>query len=485
MQIVFCYLALIRLLELTFPVYRKFMLCFDAVKLSQFLDFLFDPANIQETPRPGKLTRAWYTLYDPPYVQKTIVEPLQAMAPAALALREELIGNSQRGNAHSKSDRRVTQIHPFNLTEGHATVVEVHEEEHKAIKVSRQRQDIDTAQALPIPKTMYQVPEERKEIERARERNQRKAKDLYELANRESFGVVRRTVSDTTRKVQTFMTGQTSDRWQRLEEIDRAEAAKLDFNRRKAHPYKPSQAFAPVKLTAAAILREEAVIRRKQDEEDRVLHEAEIALHDASEYNRWQEEMRFKDEEVARREQEKRRLAVQIHHESAIQSRQEAIQANKYTVFMTASSDQNRRAKVKEVKDEEAEMRARQEEFRREVVRENRVKIVVGQLGHEKARLAKSAVFEKKQRQGQLALFQWTHILLAALIQDELLKQRIELERAAREEQERKAEYIREIKALEASNHALMTSNEASKVDLTATGNLGLMTEMSIAEVRY
>jgi hypothetical protein len=53
---------------------------------------------------------------------------------------------------------------------------------------------------------------------------------------------------------------------------------------------------APVKLNAAAIKREGALLKKKDEEDAKILKEFEYNLRDDSDFNRWFDEMREKDE---------------------------------------------------------------------------------------------------------------------------------------------------------------------------------------------
>lgn len=73
-------------------------------------------------------------------------------------------------------------------------------------------------------------------------------------------------------------------------------AKELQFNNKYHKPipnYKEKE--AEVKLNTAAILREEHLVMKKEEEERKKLVAYEIELHDASEFNHWQNKMKEKD----------------------------------------------------------------------------------------------------------------------------------------------------------------------------------------------
>jgi hypothetical protein len=76
-----------------------------------------------------------------------------------------------------------------------------------------------------------------------------------------------------------------------MEEIDRKRTAEARIKiGRPAPNFQPS----PVKLTMAAILREEALLQKKRQDEAKEIAELEVSLCDKQEYEMWQEREKIK-----------------------------------------------------------------------------------------------------------------------------------------------------------------------------------------------
>jgi hypothetical protein len=70
------------------------------------------------------------------------------------------------------------------------------------------------------------------------------------------------------------------------------------FRAKPAPAQSPASRAPPVRLTAAAVLREDALFRKKQEEQAKLIAEYESGRRDASTFYRWQTEMRQQDEEA-------------------------------------------------------------------------------------------------------------------------------------------------------------------------------------------
>ncbi|XP_006825655.1 cilia- and flagella-associated protein 99-like [Saccoglossus kowalevskii] len=185
---------------------------------------------------------------------------------------------------------------------------------------------------------------------------------------------------------------------------------------------------------------------------ERRLERLESGARDASEFQKWQDEMRRKDLDQELAEIEQRRILGKLSHEEAILARQQLIREN--------------REKVQEMKEEAA--RLMQEYIEKRLEEEEVMKNLVEDVmtSHQNAKDAKDKLRDYKRK-----------------IVDEVNEESRELMRQALEEAEedmkRKMELIYQIRAMEAVpkiRHAF--------VDITSTAGHALLSELSIAELR-
>ena len=78
---------------------------------------------------------------------------------------------------------------------------------------------------------------------------------------------------------------------------------------------------AAVRLNAAAVLREDALLRKKQEEEAALIKRYESELRDDSEYYEWQAKMRERDEKKRLEEVAQRRVQMILTDEAAKEAR--------------------------------------------------------------------------------------------------------------------------------------------------------------------
>ncbi|XP_009469471.1 PREDICTED: cilia and flagella associated protein 99 [Nipponia nippon] len=208
----------------------------------------------------------------------------------------------------------------------------------------------------------------------------------------------------------------------------------------------------PIKLNAAAILREGALYQRKMEQELKRIENLLRGAGDPSEFLEWQKQMRGKDLEEQLTEIECRRLQGKLSHEEAVLAHQNVTQENK------KKADLMREEKA-ELMHQYAEKRLQEQKEMRELVEQ-----VVE--GHKNAKQAKVKLQKYKQQ-----------------IVQEVCEENRELLRQALEEEEEKLrkryELIQQIRAIEC-----LPSLRHKFVDLTETGGHGLICEMSIVELR-
>lgn len=167
----------------------------------------------------------------------------------------------------------------------------------------------------------------------------------------------------------------------------------------KPRPPPPTFQPAPVKLNAAAILREDALYKKKQQAEAEALKAYESQLRDASEFKAWRAKVMKMDEAERAASVERRRVEMAESQEAAIRAKQRQVEANQ-------AIGRELKAEIKLI--EEAREREKEEEVKfkqamRDTVHETRGNAAVAA---EKVTAVKWTVAEeerqKRARDGKL-----------------------------------------------------------------------------------
>ncbi len=75
---------------------------------------------------------------------------------------------------------------------------------------------------------------------------------------------------------------------------------------------------APVKLNSAAVMREGYLLKKKEEEELKVMKDYEVNLRDEKEFERWKREMDSKDEVERIEHISKMKIEMELAREEAI-----------------------------------------------------------------------------------------------------------------------------------------------------------------------
>eukprot|EP00741_Cyanophora_paradoxa_P008266 tig00001278_g7996.t1 len=432
MYSIYAYLAIIRMADLTFGEFRKFMVSEEAQKMEVFLEYLFNEANLEKWMRPE-----WMKLYDVNFVDNELIGPLVAISGEVRALLEYLhqkvAGQRAEAEAQQAADaakaatKKFTTPEPFNLTRPRPRVIP-----------EPQRIESGGFRAKPVPASTHE-PDGRllRAIEEAKKAVRKEVQEKY--ANPRYQPPRLRTL----------------ERPSNLEsvraEVEARRAAELNFEGRKAQPV-PEFPAASVTLNAAAVLREDALYRKKQEAEARAIASYEAELRDASEFHRWQSHMRSKDDEVRAAEIEQRRLEMELANEEAILARLRKVEENKSVVVEMQAERRAIREKL------EAELREREEA--------NRAIVAEIQAARDAPREAEREVLERKRRQAE-----------AVAREREEIARKIE-ETEAREAAAR-ADRVLQLRALLA-----VPVERGKEFDPTEQPAHGLLDEISYAEMK-
>ncbi|KAM6313447.1 cilia- and flagella-associated protein 99 [Aegotheles albertisi] len=412
LYIVICYLATFQLEELGFQHFSRIVKSLDTAKMLKFLRFFFNALYLNTW-----IKDEWSQFYDSLYVKENWIDPLLRWQPKVQQLVEQLTDKLNNRTTTVKTSM-VTQPKEFNLTVPKPRAIPI----PLPIPVLEKRP--------PVPPSTYKPPKEKKQLEEIKTKNRRKAEDLLLKANANQFRCA----------------------------TMKPEKGENTYDSMKSKPSFQAQKIQskidniPIKLNAAAILREGALYQRKMEQELKRIDNLLQGAGDPSEFLEWQKQMRGKDLEEQLAEIECRRLQGKLSHEEAVLAHQNVIQENK--------------KKADLIREEKAELMHQYAEKRLQEQKE--MKELVEQVveGHKNAKQAKIKLQKYKQQ-----------------IVQEVCEENRELLRQALEEEEEKLrkryELIQQIRAIES-----LPSLKHKFVDLTETGGHGLICEMSIVELR-
>ncbi|KFV62627.1 hypothetical protein N307_06663, partial [Dryobates pubescens] len=436
---VICYLATFQLEKLGFQHFSRIVKSLDTVKMQKFLRFFFNALYLNTW-----IKDEWSHFHDSLYVKENWIDPLLRWQPKVQQLIQQLT---------KKSSDRITTLKTSMATqpkEFHLTVPQKHATPVPLPKPALEKR-------VPVPPSTYREPKEKKQLQEMKAKNRRKAEDLLLEANTNQF---RCAIGKPEEEVVCY---------QILYYLNMPRNI-FNCQRHCSVPFLPQylelvwelvlrQYFEelqidniPIKLNAAAILREGALYQRKREQELKRIENLLEGTGDPSEFLEWQKQMREKDLEEQLAEIECRRLQGKLSYEEAVLAHQNVIQENKRKAGLM-------REQKAELMRQYAEKRLQEQKEMRELVQQ-----VVE--GHKNAKQAKIKLQKYKQQ----------------IVQEVCEENRELLRQALEEEEERlrkRYQLIQEIRAIES-----LPSVRHKVVDLTETGGHGLICEMSIVELR-
>ncbi|KAF1499139.1 Cilia- and flagella-associated protein 99, partial [Eudyptula minor] len=425
LYIVICYLATFQLEELGLQHFSRIVKSLDTAKMQKFLRFFFNALYLNTW-----IKDEWSQFYDSLYVKENWIDPLLRWQPKVQQLIEQLTDILSNRTTTVKSST-VTQPKEFNLTVPKPRAIPI----PLPIPLLEKRP--------PVPPSTYKPPKEKKQLEEIKTKNRRKAEVSQQLF---LIAVTKYLFIPFTGRMRQYKCIIT------LSQSASCSYQALLFTYLLVLVSYLCTDNIPIKLNAAAILREGALYQRKMEQELKRIENLLRGAGDPSEFLEWQKQMRGKDLEEQLAEIECRRLQGKLSHEEAVLAHQNVIQENK--------------KKADLMREEKAELMHRYAEKRLQEQKEMRDLVEQVVEGHKNAKQAKIKLQKYKQR-----------------IVQEVCEENRELLRQALEEEEEKLrkryELIQQIRAIES-----LPSIRHKFVDLTETGGHGLICEMSIVELR-
>ncbi|XP_019382037.1 PREDICTED: cilia- and flagella-associated protein 99 isoform X2 [Gavialis gangeticus] len=411
LYVVVCYLATFQLEELGLQQFSRIVKSLDAAKMHKFLRFFFSVLNLNTW-----IKDEWSQIYDSSYVKENWIDPLLRWQPKIQQLIEQLADKLDNHVTTVKSSTG-TEPKEFNLTIPKPRAIPIPE----PIPLQERTQ--------PVPQSTYKPPKEKRHLEEIKRQNRQKAEHLVLEANVNKFKCA-------------------------FSKLDKRKNASEVKNKPEFQAQKIQGKIdnVPIKLNAAAILREGALYQRKMEQELNRIESLLRGARDPSVFLEWQKQMREKDLEQQLAEIECRRLQGKLSHEEAVLARQNVIQENKKKADLM-------REEIGERMCQYAERRLQEQKEMRELVEQ----VVEG---------------HKNVKQAKMKLQKYKRQIVQEVSEEsqELLRQALE---EAEEKLRKRYELIQQIRAIES-----LPLFRNKFVDLTQTPGHGLIGEMSIVELR-
>ena len=432
--------------------------------MNELFTYLFDEDVLK-----NKLREKWIKLYDFNFVDKDIIGGLLTTKKNISDLLTFVYNKATASNLPVDEKEKEVSVNPPSVAPSTTLKTKTKGEERKDEKYQKEETKPKTNKKVTIP-VPFNLSENKPRIlqEPMAISNQVKMK-LLPLANykktslkdieekrKEQLKIIKNNILEKYKKAKGFEL-ETEKRPTNLEKIkaevdEKSEAAK-QFNNKYMNPIKDfSKCEADVRYNEAAIIREEYLIDKKNKEEEAALNKILVEKKDSKEFERWQSEMKIKDDIIKMQEIEKRKLELELNREVASTYMQRRIQKNQL------KAAEHKKQELINMK-KKAEEKAEDIKQKKEVIKE---------IHKEQENVAKQKAQKKKENQ-------------------ELYKNRKkeynELNLIAQEEKkillERRDDLIRQIRELEK-----LPIRRTTGFDPTETPGYGLLEEMSLVELR-
>ena len=433
--------------------------------MNELFTYLFDEDVLK-----NKLREKWIKLYDFNFVDKDIIGGLLTTKKNISDLLTFIYNKATASNLPVDEKDKEKEITPNPPTIAPSTTLKTTKiEETKDEKFTKETTKPKTGKKVTIP-VPFNLSENKPRVlqEPMAISNQVKIKPLplanykktslkeIEEKRKEQLQIIKENIIEKNKKAKLFdlKTDKRPTNTEKVrEEVENKIKATLQFNNKYMNPIKDfSKCDADVRYNEAAIIREEYLIDKKNKEEEAALNKILVEKKDSKEFERWQSEMKIKDDIIKMQEIEKRKLELELNREVASTYMQRRIQKNQL------KAAEHKKQELINMK-KKAEEKAEDIKQKKEVIKE---------IHKEQENVAKQKAQKKKENQ-------------------ELYKNRKkeynELNLIAQEEKkillERRDDLIRQIRELEK-----LPIRRTTGFDPTETPGYGLLEEMSLVELR-
>mmetsp|Transcript_16354 Transcript_16354/g.37349 ORF Transcript_16354/g.37349 Transcript_16354/m.37349 type:complete len:809 (-) Transcript_16354:65-2491(-) len=309
LYMVFAYITLIRLEDMSVSIFRRFVFAQDAQKMFVFLSFIFNAQTLNKW-----MKEEWCRLYDEQFVEDELIAKLLRNLPEVSDIIERLreLASTKDEDDIGEGDKvkrqlPTTKVEPFNLSKPRPRMLP----EPFAIK-------LENPYKKPIPESVKNPEGDGtlKKVEEAR----KKAREETLSKHSKSKGPDLEIEKLSSKKV--VRAGKYKDALaQEHERLLEEQTRFIPPQPTNPQPALKAAESSSIRLNTAAVLREDALFRKKQQEEAALIKKYESELRDDSEYYEWQARMRQEDELRRLQEIEHRRIQMILTDQNAKEAR--------------------------------------------------------------------------------------------------------------------------------------------------------------------
>ena len=368
--------------------------------MNELFTYLFDEDVLK-----NKLREKWIKLYDFNFVDKDIIGGLLTTKKNISDLLTFIYNKATASNlpVEEKEKEKEGEAPPQVATSVAPSTTlkpKTKKEETKDEKIEKETTKIKTTKKVTIP-VPFNLSENKPRIlqEPMAISNQIKIKPLplanykktslkeIEEKRKEQLQIIKNNIIEKNKNAKGFdlKTDKRPTNIEKVrEEVENQIKSTLQFDNKYMNPIKDfSKCEADVKYNEAAIIREEFLIDKKNKEEEAALNKILVEKKDSKEFERWQSEMKIKDDIIKMQEIEKRKLELELNREVASTYMQRRIQKNQL--------------KAAEHKKQEIINMKKKAEEKAEDIRQK--KEVIKEIQKEQENVVKQKIQKKKENQ--------------------------------------------------------------------------------------
>ncbi|GMH93686.1 hypothetical protein TL16_g12696 [Triparma laevis f. inornata] len=427
-------LCLFRIEDIGFEQFSVFCMCEEPTKMAAFLGYLFDTSD--KSPVQCSVKQEWCKHYDVTYIEKELIAKITSLENDMKGLINKLVSKAQGMVAAQEEKEKKAQIVvtkskgtvpvPFNITKPRPRRVPEPIRINNDVKVGNEPDYLDRTSLEEIE------AEKAARLEDVRLQTRKKYEESKEQPFK--FHETRSNIDEVRR------------------EIEERREAELQFDASHRKPLPDFKRFnATVKLNAAAILREDALFKKKQAEEAKLIQNYEEELRDSTEFYRWRNTMEEHDHLMKMEQVKSKRM-------QAVASAQNAKDA-KYRQFVDNKA-------VADLIKEEGGLIGQQRvlEKEKDVVINRQLVKEIKEVEEKAPRKAEAKVFRERQQVRKTQKEELHEAWEKKLQEDEV-------------EQRRKMDKIMQLRT------HIVHKPEVKVFDPTTCAGLGLLDEMSLVEM--